>query len=159
MYKKSQVIGQVFVFILAILVFILVISYGYYAINVFLEKQNLLKLLEFKNNIEQDVELMKSKLGSADEFTLFVPSAAKEICFVDFENPGDLEQNKPLLYSLWSSKKNVFLIPKPSISLRLNDIKINQGYCCIKTRGKLVLRLENIKNKVYLSPVSEKCQK
>ncbi len=158
-HKKAQVIGQVFVFILAILVFVLVITYGYSAITTFLEKQHLLTLIQFRNDLEQNVEIMKPKIGSVKEVTLNIPSKTNEICLVDFENPQDLEKNRPLLYSLWTSKKNIFLLPKPSLSLYLEDVKISNGYCCIQTKGKLILKFENVKNKVFLSPVSEKCEK
>jgi len=158
-HKKAQVIGQVFVFILAVLVFVLVVTYGYRAIKITLENQAILTLIQFKNDLENTAESIKARPGSAREFKLRTPTNTNEICFVDFENPESLEQNRPLIYSLWNSKRNIFLLPKPSISFYLPNFKVENGYCCINTKGNILLRFENIKNKLYFSSISEKCKK
>jgi len=138
-HKKAQVIGQVFVFILAVLVFVLVVTYGYRAIKITLENQAILTLIQFKNDLENTAESIKARPGSAREFKLRTPTNTNEICFVDFENPESLEQNRPLIYSLWNSK--YFLITKTINIILLAQLQSREWLLLYKYKRKYIIKI------------------
>ena len=56
MKKNAQIMGQVFIFILAGALFILILTYGYKAIAGFSERSEQVALVEFQTNLESSVK-------------------------------------------------------------------------------------------------------
>jgi hypothetical protein len=159
--RKGQTIGQVFMFVLAGLVFVLILIYGYKAITNLLERGEEVQLLDFRNALESTIKTIRRDYGSVQQVTLRVPSETETACFVT-SNPQDLQpgaeqkfqQELPLLYNAWATgSENVFLLPKQPTPIFLEDILVDEGYTCIPaTGGKVVLRVEGTGSKARISP-------
>lgn len=146
--KKAQTIGQVLMFVLAGLVFVLILVYGYRATSGLLERGEQVELLDFKNRLESSVETIKRDYGSVQRVDLRVPKA-DQLCFVtdpkhENENPVSHEQlqsQKPLVYNAWrTGTENVFLIPKQETPIFIKDLVADcpGGYCCIDAKARKI---------------------
>lgn len=161
MTKRAQVIGQVFIFILAGLVFVLILGYGYKAITQLLERGEQVQLLDFRNELESVINTIKRDYGSVQRVDLRVPAKTDTVCLVssDAEDITDtelqqLQQDYPLLAGAWTTgTENVFLIPRQPTPIRVNDLKVEGGYACLPAiNGRVSLRAEGAGNKAAVSP-------
>jgi hypothetical protein len=155
---KGQIIGQVFIFILAGLVFILIIAYGYKAIQGFGERSEQVTLIDFKNDLERSVESVKRDYGSVRKVSLRLPSKYSGVCFIDGDQcPGGTVFFEGSRLDWLSSacearSANVFLVPR-ALDLTLPDIAVDSPYyVCIPNKGGEVLfRLEGTGKKAKAS--------
>ncbi|MBI2564557.1 hypothetical protein HYV79_01025 [Candidatus Woesearchaeota archaeon] len=160
MKNKSQLIGQIFIFIFALAVFAMLVSFGYKYVKQIQESHYTLSIVDFRDKLSEAVERIRYRTGSVEKLALKFPQRHLEICFVDSESAESLAENRPLLHSLWSgSKQNVFLQPLSLIPIILPSIKIDSGYCCLTPDGTLNLRLEALPDKVKISPWELECEK
>ncbi|MBW2970033.1 hypothetical protein KY319_02825 [Candidatus Woesearchaeota archaeon] len=164
--KKAQIIGQIFVFILAGLIFILIVSYGYKAIQYFLERQEQVVLVDFKTDLEIAVEGVKRDYGTVRKAELKLPSKYQGVCFFDYESdvcdPGTPSINPQLITPQqtinvkWAEEAcklksaNIFIIPRTQ-DFELPDIQIDKGYVCIPNTGTITIRLEGTGKKAKIS--------
>lgn len=155
--KKAQTITQVFVFIIAIVVFALIVVYGIRAVNNFLAQQEKIALVEFKTDLEGAVEKIKKSYGTVEKIELTLPSKYKGLCILD---PVMVDENaaNPFMLSAWKTKtENVFFDkPVAKTGIWLEDITIktqqNQGFVCVTaTNNKINLRFEGTGTKVKIS--------
>ncbi len=161
MSRRAQVIGQVFIFILAALVFVLILAYGYRAITGFLEQGEEVQLLDFRNELDSTIKMIRRDYGSVQRVDLRVPSRTEQVCFVS-TNAGDisgeqqqvLQQDYPLLYNAWATgSENVFLIPRQPTPLLVPDLLVESGYVCIPAiSGRVSLRVEGTGSKARVGP-------
>jgi hypothetical protein len=163
--KKSQIIGQVFVFILATVVFVLIIMYGYRAISSLMVRGEQAQLVQFQNELTTAVSAMSLDYRSVKCKELTLPKKYTAFCFVDARNPPpeaaslpsmsewkNFYDEYPFIYDSIHSKvaQNVFLIPPSEISINLenahtqeNTLDPYSGFFCINvTRNKILLKLE-----------------
>jgi hypothetical protein len=161
MKRHAQIIGQVFVFILAGLVFVLILAYGYRAVTHFLERGEEVQLLDFRNALDSTITTIKRDYGSVQRVDLRVPAKTEEVCFVSTspeditsDQQQDLQQQHPLLFSAWSTgSENVFLIPRQPTPLLITDLLVDTGYVCVPAvSGRVSLRVEGTGSKARLSP-------
>ncbi len=163
MNRRAQVIGQVFIFILAGLVFVLILGYGYRAIMNFMERGEEVQMIDFKNELSSAITTIKRDYGSVQRVDLRVPSGTGEVCFVtadpaDVRAPGweeALENDRPLIYSAWSKgRENVFLLPKQPAPIVIADIVVEPetaGYLCLPVvDGKISIRVEGTGNRAKI---------
>jgi hypothetical protein len=159
--KRAQMIGQVFIFILAGLVFVLILTYGYRAISGFIEKGEQVELLDFRNELDSAIAVIKRDYGSVQRLDLRVPSGTDEVCFVTSREEGiappweeSLQREHPLLHGSWATgAENVFLIPRQPTPMLIPDIQVEQGYCCVATvKSRIALRVEGTGNRAKVSP-------
>jgi len=163
--KKGQMIGQVFIFILAGLVFVLILGYGYRAITTFMERGQEVQLLDFRNELDSTVNMIKRDYGSVQRIDLRVPAKTEVVCFANAKDEttqdlARLKEQYPLLYTAWSTgSENVFLLPRSPTPLLIKDISLENGYCCITVAGgRVSLRMEGLGNKAKITPWSGDCQ-
>ncbi|MEM2915894.1 MAG: hypothetical protein QXT19_00845 [Candidatus Woesearchaeota archaeon] len=163
MNGRAQVIGQVFVFIIAAIVFVLILGYGYKAIVNFMERGEEVQMIDFKNELSSAITIIKRDYGSVQRVDLRVPSRTEEVCFVttdpaDVRAPGweeELKKDRPLIYSAWvTGKENVFLIPKQPAPLRIDDLVVEPettGYLCMPVvNNKVSIRVEGTGNRAKI---------
>lgn len=151
--KKAQMIGQIFVFVVAAIIFILILTYGYRAISNFLARSEQIALIDFKADLESSVEVMKRDYGSVRKINLRLPKRYSEVCIVDINRCGALEQSMPLMYSLClAGSENVFLVPKQETPIFLSDISVpDPGYICLPVAyGRVVLGLEGMGKSTFI---------
>lgn len=165
--KKAQMIGQVFIFLLAIAIFSLIIIYGYKAISSFTEKGETVALLELQNQLQRQISAMALDYGSTDKMELRLPTEHNKICFVDytpgalqFSAGGSLDRGSSLnpLYRDISpfiidaiegqTRQNVFLVPLSDTPIQVANMTVESpsnspGILCLNaTRGKVEVLLE-----------------
>lgn len=159
--KRAQMIGQVFIFILAGLVFVLILAYGYKAITGFLERGEQVQLLDFRNELDSTIKTIRRDYGSIQRVDLRVPAKTEEACFVSTNaedvssvQQQELQQRYPLLYNAWATgSENVFLIPRQPTPLLVPDLLVDSGYVCIPAiNGRVSLRVEGTGSKARVSP-------
>lgn len=157
--NKAQIIGQVFVFILAGLVFILIIAYGYKAIQYFIERQEQVVLVDFRTDLESAVAGVKRDYGTVRKAEFKLPSKYLGICFLDpvvcsASTPelifGDQKIKAPWAQEACAVKSaNVFIVPR-TLDLYLPDIQVD-GYVCIANTGSITIKLEGTGSKAKIS--------
>ena len=147
--KKAQVIGEVFVFILASAVFVLIIAYGYSAISKVSENQEDILLLDLKTTLESSSERIMLSYGSVEKLDIRLPKQYQKICFATDKAlngvtmPTLTTLNSALMLNAWKTgDENVFLLPKQKTPIKIKDIAVVNGACCIKPNGQFSLRLE-----------------
>ena len=160
---KGQLIGQAFIFILAALVFILIISYGYRSINYLLARQDEATMLDVKTDIETAVENVRHDFQSVRKVTLRLPAKYQGMCFFEYASwasvthPVLRDGDREVLVD-WAKdacsvgSANVFIVPRTR-DLDLPDIQVasSQKYVCVPNNGGVVLRLEGTGRTVKVS--------
>jgi len=162
--KKSQIVGQIFIFILATVVFVLIVMYGYRAISSLMVKGEQASLVKFQNELTNAVSSIALDYGSVKCEDFSVPKKYTEFCFVDTAqiiyssatagNPSDrwtrlYNQHAFVADSIKSgSPQNAFLIPPSALAITLPDAHVDtelvsDGFFCVNvTRNIISLRLE-----------------
>ena len=161
--SKAQVMGQVFVYVFASIIFVIVLIYGYNAIGKFKHQQDTVAMIELKTKIKSEIYSIAST-RSIRRLTLHMPTSTQKLCFIDLRKnprsgitPGICNQNNddynPQICSSWQDNvsKNVFLIPSINLQLNVGDISLykdsggNDGYLCINvTREVVYIELEGL---------------
>ena len=164
--RKGQMIQQVFIFILAGLIFVLIVSYGYRAIQFFLERQEQVVLVDVQHKLEVAVEQVKRDFQSVRRLDVDLPSQYAGICFFDYERCGSVD--RPRLSSpkgefdvsfgkqaCVAGSENVFIVPRAGEKIDLPDLDIPSGYVCIPNEGGVHVRLEGTGRKSRVSAWQE----
>ena len=163
---RGQIIGQVFIFILAGLVFILIITYGYKAIQYFIERQEQVVMVDFRTDLEIAVEGVKRDYGTVRKVELKLPSRYFGVCFFDLGSAvcdaktttvsPKLELPSETIEVKWAEEAcklknaNIFVVPRTQ-DLYLPDIEVANGYICVPNIGKITLRMEGTGKKAKIS--------
>jgi len=164
--KKAQILGQVFIFILAGLIFILIITYGYNAIQYFIETQEQVLLVDFRADLEIALEGVKRDYGSVRKAKFKLPSKYVGICFFDYISDacsakiGTVDPKLKLpnqeIGVTWAEEAcklrsaNIFTIPRGQ-DIDLPDIQVDGGYVCIPNLDGVTVRLEGTGRKAKVS--------
>lgn len=154
---KGQMMGMVFIMILGAMIFMLILMYGYKAINNFLEKQEQVALIEFQTELESSIKEISLDFGSVKKLELRLTSKAREVCFISDPNAnsnGDsFEAVHPLLFDAFlSGTQNVFLVPLSESAIFLENIEVKDNwFCSLTPSGKITLRVEGLGNKAGIS--------
>ena len=157
--RKSQMIGQVFIFILAGFVFVLILGYGYRAITGFLERGEEVQLIDFRNELESAVGTIKRDYGSVQRVDVHVPPKTDKVFFLT-ARATDVSPNweagfkdkYPLFYNAWyAGNENVFLIPRQQTPFLITDMLVDTGFVCVPAvHGRVSLRIEGTGSKALV---------
>lgn len=156
--------GQVFIYILSIVVVVIILSFGYKSITSFKEKSEEVAFIEFKNGLTSAVKSISSDYGSVVVKSINIPSDYKEVCFVNTYDglPSLSNTGHPMIESSVNNgmDDNVFLVTASgvdrkfevgSITVSGNEV-IGSGLLCISVvSGKLKVRLEGKGNHADIS--------
>jgi hypothetical protein len=155
MNKKAQMIGQVFVLVIAAIVFILILGYGYSAISNFIKSSEQITLLEFKTSLTAGVEQIKSDYGSVRKISLRIPKRHHKLCIISSdvnEDTADFQEKHPIFFEIWQTgSENVFLIPKQESPLFIDEVVVPGGYFCVDVSGVIDLRVKGLGDKAEVS--------
>ena len=144
MDKKGLAVGQVFIFILAILTFAVIMIFGYKMINSFLKSGEDVGYVQFKTDVESSVKRIYTEFGSVRVETFHVPARYEQVCFVDMNYPNiDREKENLCAWdvvacSVWEDALE---------ARRTNPSDIEAGYNAIDTN--VFLTPDGPKIKVY----------
>jgi len=168
--KKGQVAGQIFVYIIAVVVVGFIIVYGYSAIKSFSQKEQQVEYITLKTDIENTFKSIVSDYGSIKRPDLNVPGKYEMVCFVDKTKAAAAQETglckedstdnlyEPVVCASWSlGQDNVYLVPDGSISWDVGNIQINNGdaFLCIPVvNNKVNLQLKSLGDKVQVSMYS-----
>ncbi len=159
--KQAQMVGQIFMYILAIIVFSMTLLYGYKAINYFNERSSEISYLQLESDIKNEVEKVQGDTkGTIKKKVLTIPGSYDRVCFVEsFPSfPSSISTQYPLVNDHIASEaddKNMFLAPPGDVSFNIGDIKVEEGVnktvCVTIINGKVTLKLESMGNHVWVS--------
>lgn len=175
--KKAQIISQVFVLILAAIVFILILSYGYSALNNIWQRSEQVAFIDFSTTLQSEVKAISLSYGSVKKLDLSgLPTKYKTICVVTGEKKDRTADSRsgaqleglplayPLIYELYEpGGANVFFVPSAPQNIKLPNIEASPNpdgsgtkkwFCIPVDRGDVTLRLEGLGNSVRVSPWS-----
>lgn len=174
--KKAQISGQVFIYILAIIIFALTILYGYRAIAFFQGQSDEISLVQMQQDIKADVAKVKADtFGTIVRKELAIPGSYKQVCFVDSQSVCDnpdiyvsyCRELRDFPYDLikdaidptipGSTDSNMFLYPPGDVSYNVGDIQVDKSFPqCINVRGgRVTLKLESMGDHVKIAPWQE----
>lgn len=157
--KKSQLYGQVFIYVLTIALVSFILVYGYNTIQNFRQRAEQVACLKFQNDLRNSIESIISDFGSVKRKDLQLCSGYSQVCFVetfwqfDRKNPQANINNlghilKDSVAS--SSDRNVFLTG--GNSFYAGNISVENDVLCINSRnGQIIIRLEGKGNYVLIS--------
>lgn len=154
--EKSQIYGQVFIYILTIMLVSFILVYGYNAVQNFKKRAEQVSCLKFKNDVQNAVEIISSDFGSVKRKDLQLCAGYAEACFVEsFSNPSLPGNVDPIIRDsvLSNSGKNVFLVENiAKESFYAGKISVEPDVFCIKAvNSQISLRLEGKGDHVLLS--------
>ncbi|HLC61482.1 MAG TPA: hypothetical protein VJI52_00510 [Candidatus Nanoarchaeia archaeon] len=170
--RQSQLYGQVFIYILTILLISFILIYGYNAISGFKGRTEQIVSLKLQEELKNSVQSITPDFGSAVKKEIDIGSAS-EICFVENfqyccnraspvgkDSSGSIIVDPIIKDSIksndgnldHSSDKNVFLIGKSASSpFNIGYIKLDEStdpgihinvLCMKPLNGKVTLKLE-----------------
>ncbi|MBI1934905.1 hypothetical protein HYS31_00545 [Candidatus Woesearchaeota archaeon] len=152
--KKSQLYGQVFIYILTLLIISFVLVYGYNAIRNFQDRAEQVSCLRFRNELKNAIELIQSDYGSVRKLALEVCAGYSKVCFVESKEtpciltstPCVIQDLDPIIEDNIRDRtgKNTFFIDKAvEESYYIGSISVNPDVHCIKAvNGKISITLE-----------------
>jgi len=178
--KKGQVAGQIFTYILAILIVGGIIVYGYTAIRDFSDRGEQVAFISFKTSFENTVKTMVSDYGTIKRPDFEVPAQYKKVCLVDFTKgytdgfvsstatcmAGDTQKSEPIACTAWKqgnlqysntpnkqiTLSNVFLTPDGAESFNVGKMRIKNGMICAPVKnGKIKLQFKSVGDSVEIS--------
>ena len=85
--KKGEIFGQIFVYIIAIIIVAFLLVFGYRAISTFKEKADQVAMVQFKNEMQKAIETISLDYGSVKVKEFMLPEDVKKVCFVT-SHPG-----------------------------------------------------------------------
>ena len=149
--SRAQVIGQVFVYILAAVTFVFISLFGYKAVTQFVSHSEGVEFLSFKSSLEKSVKDVYTEYGAVREMTYNLPASYSEICLVNLEkkfSETDLHgedglcKHNALACSVASEltgdageagygmfDQNVFLTPTSNYPIKLYRFTLCEGDC------------------------------
>lgn len=177
--KKSQIMGQIFVYVLAGIMFALILGYGYRAVNDFLARADQVTMIELRTELKSSIRSVASS-QDVERKTFHLPTDVKRICFVDLTTRDELKGStylcdssktdddpddyNPIICDSWIDNvpQNVFLVPKGSLNINVGKITlpstsaVDIGYLCLDATGaKVSLRLEGRGDRTMISEWEE----
>ncbi len=172
--RKAQVAGQIFIYIIAIVVVGLIVVYGYSAIKDFRKKGEEVEHITLKTNMQNAFKSIISDYGSIKRPDFDIPGKYTMVCFVDTANKaaadssdlcrqdgGDDPLFEPVVCSGWKiGKDNVYLVPDGSESWDVGKIIFSsdnnpfagQHFMCFDVvNNKIKIQLKSLGDKVEIS--------
>jgi hypothetical protein len=168
--RKGGQISQAFIYIMAVIVFAIVLIFGYKAINFFIDKGDQFSHVSFKKSLEGAITDIATDYNSVTVYNsknqLRVPSEVDEVCFLDLDEPfpGSCPAGLSIIacdawktYGSWEeSEANVFMQPPGALPIKVGRIKMDDqnDFLCFDTNGRLDMRLTGKGSHTLISKVS-----
>lgn len=132
MHKKAQILGQVFIYILLVIVFGLILVYGVYAVGQLMNRAEKIEIEKFKIDLRNDIANTK-EFGSVEVLDLRIPGKFDELCFRSSGVVINDNEKRIIVDKIKSgAKDNMFLYPPGSESADIGEIEVDIGgpfYC------------------------------
>ena len=156
MNRQGAGVSQIFVYIITLVTFALIMIFGIKAILGFIQDAQKIEFIQFKSDLENSVEQLRSEFGAVRKEEFLAPGIFHQICFIDLdyvpspEEAAALCQLNQIACQVWkessgfeTEEENVFLTPPAEARLKVSKISLEQGFLCVPIRqGKFSLILE-----------------
>ena len=157
--KKGELAGQIFVYIVTIILIGMVLLYGYRAIDSFRKRSEEVSYLKFKTELESAVKLTASDYGSVKREAFDVSGGYQGVCFVDLDNINvnsnkDIAEYPLIKDSIAGGVKdwNVYFPNMEADPFYIGKIYVQGGFLCLPaTSGKLTIRIEGRGDRAVIS--------
>ena len=165
MSHKAQIQGQVFVFLLALVVVAAILFMGYKGVQMISEQAKIAQLEKFKDAVKNDVQLYQDYGSESAVINYRLPSSVQYVCFLEL---GAYDPNNRICddslsddYHLsacnaWeSSTHSVFIIPiQKNFELKIKTLAVDGRAFCIKTvLGSIKVKYEGQGDKTLVKAV------
>lgn len=148
--RKGQIIGQVFIYILSIVIISAILIYGYTAVSEFQERSQNVAKVKLQNDITNAISKLSSDYGSVQRKELYLGEYL-EMCFVDNYEPNPTTPpttNKLIVDSVQSrTGNNVFLL-KETLEQSFQSGIISVGDDGVSAVDNDVVCIDAISNRV-----------
>jgi len=175
--KRAQIQSQIFVFLIAAVILLVIVIFGYQAITGLQENISDVEYTQLKTYLETQIDKVQSDYGTVVVRTIDVPTDFTHICFAqddlnwnagpgaqidDFTSTTQVTGDDGIDYTIMldslrsSVKKNVFLYPNGVTSFYVGSICVNEcrpddKMLCIKTiNGKAKIAIEGLGNRARI---------
>lgn len=144
-------IGQVFIYVLTIILIGFILVYGYNAITTFGEKSEQVSFIKLKSDLSNIVEIITPDYGSVKIRSFDVPGGYNKVCFIkNFPSfPSLSGTSYPIIEDSVNSgvKKNMFLIKEGAEeSFFIGDIEVvsedNEILCVEVVSNMITVKFE-----------------
>jgi hypothetical protein len=148
MSRRAQIAGQVFIYVMGIVIISLVVIFGYKAIIEAINRSHELELVDFKSRLTKAIEEMTLEYGSVQNRDFALPTGFSKICFVNATKEpatkniciGPSPNNpdfEPIVCNYWTgkSRENAFLLGKNTEAFFIGDEDRNQPYLSVAAKG------------------------
>ena len=147
--RKAQLAGQIFIYIIAVVVVGLIILYGYSAIKSFSKRGEEVEYLTLKTSLESAVKGISSDFGSIKRPDIAIPGKYKQVCFGEKVSGAVINatqwcMKEPIACAVWrTNRSNVFLIPDGTDNFDVGEI-------ATLPQGEHVICFDVVNNKINL---------
>jgi hypothetical protein len=166
--KKAQNVGQIFTYILSIVIVGVILLFGYNAIKQLWEKQDTVAKVDFEKKLEAAIISTSSEYGAVRKKTFDVGSSYKSICFAK-NYGGYLTTASPIIYNDYPEiktsvqsgvKKNIFYVrtdgssfalPKEMGKIAFEDAN-NPLECIPVKNSRLTINIEGMGDYAIIKP-------
>lgn len=164
--QKAQIIGEAFIYIMASLLFILILMFGYKAIQMIMDHQEQIAVIDMQTTLQSAVDRIMLSYKSVQKLSLRVPTQYTTVCIATDPKLNNAEDE--IEYLLFQQKyrggENLLLSPLPkNVELSIANVEVrnidttlahlpNKHYCCMRNTGILELRLEGGGDRTLLQP-------
>lgn len=99
--------------IFSIILIAVFISIAFFAIQKFLSIQNVVKLSQFKDKLQADVDKMWKSSQGSQQVEYFISSSVEKVCFVDYSSSAEGKNSRlyNLLKKVYYGSENVIFYP------------------------------------------------
>ncbi len=154
--KRGQLHSEVFIYIIAVIVCVLIVLFGYNAIQKVYTKGEQALEIRFETSLKESIETIN--YGSVDIQTFEIPLKYSELCFTNVNNKDELPQIfldlYPLIGEAVEEKDNVFLTGKDFNSFKVEQLELPyKVYCVPIINGKVNLRIESKLKGISISSI------
>ncbi len=144
--KKGAIQGQIFIYILTLIVTSLVLVYGYRAIRNILDTSEEVLEARLMQSLRSEIEKISTDYGSVRNRNFETPGNTREVCFLN-NYQACTPPSKPELAGFLETGNNVFIISSAGAVSYMQVSKIDVAGCllCVPVSGsRFSIRLEGL---------------
>jgi len=156
---KAQVQARILIYVLAIFIAGMILLYGYSVVKNLLVTQESVQMLDFKKNVQDQVEALSYAFRDVRENRFQLPVKYTGLCFVnlDIADAGDkVPDNYTLIKNSVKegARKNVFVVEgnRMGEAFTVGKIEVENDFTCFPVvNGQVRLRFEALGRAVKIS--------
>jgi hypothetical protein len=159
MTSKSQIHAQIFIYIIAVVLFSLILIYGYNAIQDFRGRSEQISFIKFKTDLISTIDRVSPDYGTLKREDFFIGGDFSSVCFVQSykreENLGLIDFANPLVEDsvVSGTPDNVFLFTDTlQDSFDAGQLNVTDRYHCFKVvSGRVRIQFLGQGDHTYIS--------